>query len=897
MERQALRRAAAARFAERQDAPKRYVQYTPRGVIRQVTARPFGEWPSAAIATRRGLRHLQDFPPIFGILAPHKSPDMRPLPHRWLLRLLTWAGRWHRLRLALSQAYGPLVPYRAAFRRMGVIALLAYYWWGLLPSPLIDRPLSTVMDSADGTLLGARIASDGQWRFPATDSLPKRFEACLVAFEDRRFYQHPGIDPIGIGRAIFQNIRAQRIVSGGSTLTMQLARLAHDQPSRSVLQKLKEMLWATRIELRYSKVEILRLYAQHAPFGGNVVGLEAAAWRYYGKSPQLLSWGEAATLAVLPNAPALIHPGRNRDALYAKRDRLLDRLLASGHVDTLTYDLAKAEPLPDAPLPLPRLAPHLLERARWSSPQSPARIATTIDAPLQRFVTHVAQSHQQRLAGNGIHNLAILVADNETGEVRAYIGNAGDLSATEHGVQVDVITAPRSSGSILKPLLYALQLQEGQLLPSQLLPDVPMQLRDYRPENYFKTHDGLVRADVALARSLNIPAVHQLQRYGLEKFHFYLRQLGLTTIRHTPEHYGLPLILGGAEVTLWDLAGVYSSMARTLLHGYDYDGQYATSDFRPLHYRPQPLPEVSRQQLRPEPSHLSRGAIWHTFQAMLKVERPTEEGAWELYDSKRRIAWKTGTSFGFRDAWAVGVSPRYTVGVWVGNADGEGRPGLVGVLAAAPVLFDVFNYLDDPTWFDEPFDEWSPLRICRTSGYQAKAFCPVIDTVMLPTVSRQSESCPFHQMVHLSPDQQYQVHSQCAAPSTMIHTPWFILPPVQAHYYQLTHPGYLPPPPYRSDCLAAISDRPKQLDLIYPKGIAKVYLPRALDGQLHQMVLRAAHQSPQAVIHWHLDDVYMGATQEFHELAVRPSTGEHKVTLVDATGQVLERRFEVLARE
>lgn len=821
---------------------------------------------------------------------------MRPLSHRWQLRFLEWAGRWHHARLAAAHWWGYLKPYQKRIRGLALVLLVAYYWWGLLPKPLFDRPLSTVMESADGQLLGARIAQDGQWRFPATDSLPDRFAVCLTTFEDRRFYYHPGIDPVGIARAIVQNVRSRSIVSGGSTLTMQLARLAHEQPNRSIAQKLKEMLWATRIELRYSKRHILRLYAQHAPFGGNVVGLEAAAWRYYGKSPHLLSWGEAATLAVLPNAPALIHPGRNREALYAKRNRLLDRLLAAGALDTLSYDLAKAEPLPDAPLPLPRLAPHLLERARAEA-RNASRIATTIDAPVQRYVNHVAAHHQQRLAGNGIYNLAILVTDNETGAVKAYVGNAGPLDRTEHGVQVDVITAPRSSGSILKPFLYALQLQEGQLLPSQLLPDIPMQLNNYRPENYHKSHDGLVRADIALARSLNIPAVYQLQRYGLEKFHFYLRRLGLTTIKYAPEHYGLPLILGGAEVTLWDLVGVYSSMARTLSHAYDYDGQYANSDFRPLHYTPVTAPQVTRDQLLADPPQLSRGAIWHTFQAMLKVERPTEEGAWELYDSKRRIAWKTGTSFGFRDAWAVGVSPRYTVGVWVGNADGEGRPGLVGVLAAAPVLFDIFNYLDDPSWFDEPFDEWSPLRICHQSGYQAKAICPVVDTVLLPTVSRQSDACPFHQLLHLTPDEQYQVHSECAAPTDMKHQPWFMLPPVQAHFYQLTHPGYRPPPPYRSDCLSALVDQPSPIDLIYPKRIAKVYLPRALDGQLHQMVLRAAHQSPSAVIHWHLDEVYMGATEEFHELAVRPSVGVHTVTLVDETGQVLSRSFEILARE
>ncbi|MCB0552887.1 MAG: penicillin-binding protein 1C [Phaeodactylibacter sp.] len=779
-----------------------------------------------------------------------------------------------------------------------MVFLFLLYWFSL-PRPLFDAPTCMVLEDRQGNLLGARIAADGQWRFPEADSVPDRFAAALVEFEDRRFYYHPGIDPIGLGRALVQNIRNGQIVSGGSTLSMQVVRMARSNPPRTLWQKGIEMVLATRLELGYSKAEILALYAAHAPFGGNVVGLEAASWRYFGKSPELLSWAEAAVLAVLPNSPALIHPGRNRDALLAKRNRLLARLQQTGQIDAFTCELAMAEPLPDAPHPLPRLAPHLLDRAYFEKVATGqyrrSRVRTTLDLPLQRQLTSILEFHQQRLRGSEIHNLAALVIDVETGEVLAYAGNVIGAGAT-HGEEVDVIKAPRSTGSILKPLLYAMMLQEGDILPQSLAPDVPVQLSGYRPENFNKDYDGAIPARRAIIRSLNVPLVRLLQQYGLEKFHFNLKKLGLSTINHPPDYYGLPLVLGGAEGTLWDITNAYTCMSRMLNHFPEYDAQYDPQDFRPPTYLPVPeSARPARERLQSNPSHIGAAAAWFAFDAMQELERPNSEGEWQYFTSSRRIAWKTGTSFGFRDAWAIGVNPRYAVGVWAGNADGEGRPGLVGVQAAAPVLFDIFNRLPgDGAWFRAPYDDMIRLPVCRESGYRNLDICPV-DTVWAPAAATRVAACPYHQLIHLDASRQWRVDASCELPSRMQPQAWFVLPPVEEFYYRAKHPGYAPLPPFRADCAASAQSVPA-MELIYPKYPTRIYLPVDLDGKLSKTVFTVAHRSPDATIYWHLDNAYIGSTTTFHSFELAPPEGKHVLTLVDEEGRRLEQPFEIIKK-
>ncbi len=779
--------------------------------------------------------------------------------------------------------------------------LIISFFFGLvvfafcLPSPLFDDPVCMVLEAENGELLGARIASDEQWRFPPREKVPLKFREAIVAFEDKRFFSHPGFDPIAFGRALYHNIRKGEIVSGGSTLTMQVIRISRKGKSRTVVEKIIEIIQSLRLELSYSKEEILGLYASHAPFGGNTVGLDAAAWRYFGKSPELMSWGETSLLAVLPNSPSLIHPGRNREALLLKRNKLLKKLFQNSFISESTYKLAVDEPIPDQPQALPRITPHLLDRVGReifkNKKDNDWMLTSTIDATMQEKITSICQRYSNLLRNNDVNNLAALVIEIETGEVKAYVGNAPGTGPL-NGEEVDIITSKRSTGSILKPLLYALMLQEGSILPKSLVSDVPTNLNGFKPENYLETYDGVVKADVALARSLNVPFVRMLQNYGLEKFHYNLKKLGLTTLNQPPSHYGLTLILGGAEGTLWEITNIYACMARTLKNHYIHNGFYDELDWRPPTYIRNNLSNSTKPDLQKTTPFLSSDAIWFAFEAMNEVVRPSSEGDWQRFQSSRRIAWKTGTSYGNRDAWAIGITPKYAVGIWIGNADGEGRPGLVGVQAAAPLLFDIFELLPQGLWFDAPFDNFSKLAICKTSGYLALDICEK-DTVNVPQNAINARSCPYHQIIPLDPLEKWRVNSSCELPVNMKLVSWFTLPPLEEHYYRIKNPVYKTLPAFKPGCNTyTVSELPMQL--IYPKDPLKIKVPIDLDGRPSRAVFKVAHRVENAILYWHLDNEYVGQTNAFHTFEFKPTYGVHKLTVVDERGNLLEQKFEVL---
>ena len=633
-----------------------------------------------------------------------------------------------------------------------VALLLFLLFYRSVPRPLFPENYSPVLESSDGQLLGARIAADGQWRFPSPDSVPARFTTCLLTFEDRHFYRHPGINPVSLVRAMILNIRTGRIVSGGSTLTMQLARLANPGKKRSYARKALEMVWALNLELRYSKKEILRLYVSHAPFGGNLVGLEAASFRYFKRPPHQLSWAESATLAVLPNAPSLIFPGRNDSLLLHKRNRLLDLLYRYQHIDSLTLQLAKSEPIPGKMYPIEDHCYHLVEYSAKTNRGQ--RIRTTLDYQLQILVNQSVTAHAKQLAANHIYNCCALVA--ETKEQTCYWpirAMFALLEDREHGNHVDIIRSPRSSGSILKPFLYAAMIEKGILAPRLLVADVPVRFDGFSPLNFSREYDGAVPAAEALARSLNVPAVKMLQQYGVEPFYHFLKKAGMTTLTHPAGHYGLSLVLGGAETTLWDLAGMYASLGRIVVT-YTDDG-LSGRQFKPLEWK-SGMPESSdrREAARP---FLKASAAWLTLDALQNVHRPGETG-WEFFAGSRHIAWKTGTSFGFRDGWAVGVTPDYVVAVWAGNGDGEGRPGLTGTSMAAPLMFGLFNLLPVGNWFKPPADELVPMLFCHHSGYfpsrNARSLTPLVP-------SNTHVPSALSSYVHLDREGRYTVTGKC----------------------------------------------------------------------------------------------------------------------------------------
>ncbi len=767
---------------------------------------------------------------------------------------------------------------------LGFLLLFVFILWYIncLPKVLFKDPTSTVLLDRNGVLLGARIAADGQWRFYPTDQVPSKFERCLLEFEDRDFYKHYGISIKGIGRAVVKNIEHKRIVSGGSTVTMQLARIMRKNPPRTFIEKIMEMTLATRLELRFTKKELLNHYVSHAPFGNNVVGLEAASWRYFGRSSQSLSWAESATMAVLPNAPGLIYPGKNHQRLLVKRNRLLKRLNDSNIIDATTYQLALSEPLPDKPLPLPQKAPHLLVKFIKEGNRGKT-IVCTIDQTIQARAVQQLQLHSELLKENKIFNGAIMITSVRTGQVLAYVGNT-QSQVDEYSSQVDCIDAARSTGSILKPFLYAKSLENGLITPGMLLMDVPTQFGSFSPKNFSLQYDGAVPANQALSRSLNIPMVRLLNEYGLHKFYDDLKDYGVTTLDKPAMHYGLSLILGGAEAKLIDLNKVYTQMAQELEFGKSL----------PVLFQPE-KEEKGKLEVNVAAPKTNRGAIYSTFEAMVEVNRPDDDGNWRAFASSQKIAWKTGTSFGFRDAWAIGITPDYVVSVWIGNANGEGRPGLTGIKAAAPLLFDVFSQLPkSAAWFTIPVDEQCTLHICKESGQRASDLCPTVISMRVPAGCMSTTACPYHQLVHLTKDEKYRVSSDCESVYNMKNAAWFVLPPLIEKYYKFNHPNYKVLPDFKSECLAKLSDH--ALAVIYPKPNCKIYVPIEIDGNVGRTVFEVAHRNINTKVYWHLDDAYIGETKEIHQLAFNPALGKHKLMIVDENGITVSVKFEVIGK-
>ena len=762
------------------------------------------------------------------------------------------------------------------------VLLIAYYL--CLPDDLFKDPTATVITSKQNELLGAQIAADGQWRFPHNDSIPEKFKVCIVQFEDEYFYKHPGFNPISIFKALKANISSGEVKRGGSTLTQQVIRLSRKGQSRTYLEKIKEIILASRLELRDSKEEILAYYSSNAPFGGNVVGLDAAAWRYFNRDAHQLSWAESATLAVLPNAPGLIYPGKNQKQLLQKRNRLLKKLLQNNILDSLSYKLSIAETLPQKPYALPQIAPHLLQKV--SQTNKGERIQTTIDSKLQEQVNHIVKNQYQILKQNEIHNAAVLILDVHTRKVLAYVGNTPTDRA--HQKDVDIIDKPRSTGSILKPFLYAAMLDAGDLLPNTLVADIPSQFGNYNPENFNKEFDGVVPASRALSRSLNVPAVRMLQDFGLDRFHNYLKQLHLKDLKYNANHYGLSLILGGAESNLWDLCKSYASLSSTLNHFSETSSEYYTNEFvEPTFIASE---HVNFGKKSTDKTLFDAASIYLTYESLKKVNRPEGDESWEFFDDSKQIAWKTGTSFGFRDAWAIGTTKDYVVGVWVGNADGEGRPGLVGVQTAAPILFDVFDVLPNSNWFSKPYDEMQEVKICSKSGQRASSICDQTENAYIQISGLKTEPCAYHILAHLDATETYQVNSSCENLSNIKHKPWFVLSPLKAYYYKTKNPFYKPLPKLRTDCLG---EDQVTMNFIYPNINNSIFLPKDFDGATNDLILKIAHSKPETQAYWYLDDNYIGTTKDIHDIAVIPKAGKHIITVVDEFGNEAKRMITV----
>jgi len=756
--------------------------------------------------------------------------------------------------------------------KSAILVILLIWYTFCLPSPLFTEGYATIVESREGKLLGGKIAPDGQWRFPERDSVPEKLRKAILAYEDEYFHYHLGVNPVSTVKALLANIRQGHTVRGGSTLTQQVIRLARKNKSRTYGEKLIEAICATRLELRYSKKKILALYASHAPFGGNVIGADMAAWRYFGVPVEQLSWAEACTLAVLPNAPGLIYPGKNQIFLEKKRNFLLEKLFKNRTIDKTTYDLALTEPLPEKPHELPNIAPHLVERIAKS--YGGKRERSTINYHLQERINQIVKKYYLHYKQFEVHNMCVLVADIRSGEVLAYIGNTP--TDREHQKDVNIIHRPRSTGSILKPFLYAAMLDSGELLPQELIADVPTHIAGYAPQNFENTYEGAVPADEALYRSLNIPFVLMLRQYGISKFYQQLQMHRLRTINRHPDHYGLSLVLGGAESNLWELSQAYMNMGAVLNH-FTEKGSYLSHAFQPLSYLPYTHDYGKEQTYK---NHLSAGAIYKTFEALTQVNRPSFDSAWRYYASARKISWKTGTSFGNRDAWSIGLTSQYLVGVWVGNASGEGRPELTGVGTASPVMLEIFQLLPKSKWFSTPWDDLQEIEVCSQSGMLASDICPK-KKIYVPRGNLQTNPCKYHKWVHLSLDGKWQVTTDCESLANIHSQSWFSLPPLMEWFYKKQHPSYQSLPAMREDCQRG--DKQSVLDFIYPKYGTILHQAKGFGGDVQPIIARVAYNHT-GKLFWYLDNTYLGETLHFHDMKIFLSQGEHYLKCMDTQG-------------
>ncbi|AKS10156.1 peptidoglycan glycosyltransferase PbpC [Pseudomonas trivialis] len=551
------------------------------------------------------------------------------------------------------------------------MVLVVVLLWGadrVWPLPLPQDDLARVVLAEDGTPLWRFADANGVWRYPVqTSEVSPYYLDALLTYEDRWFYQHPGVNPLALVRATWQNLTGARVVSGGSTLSMQVARLL-DPHSRTFHGKLRQLWRTAQLEWHLSKEEILNLYLNRAPFGGTLQGVAAASWAYLGKSPSQLTHAEAALLAVLPQAPSRLRPDRHPQRAQEARDKVLRRLAEFKVWPQAAVDEALQEPLLLAPRLEPSLAP-LLAR-RLNRPDSPPLIRTTLDATLQRRLEDLLLGWRARLPEHT--SAAILVVEEETMAVRAYLGSV-DINDAKRFGHVDMISALRSPGSTLKPFLYGMALDDGLIHSESLLQDVPRRYGDYRPGNFSMGFTGAVPASTALSSSLNLPAVQLLEAYGPKRFAAEMRIGGVPLALPALAEPNLALILGGAGSRLEDLVSGYSAFAR--------DGRSATIRLQP------------DDTLRERPL-LSPGSAWIVRRILSGQARPDRDPRAELVQ-RPVLAWKTGTSYGFRDAWAIGVGPRYLIGVWIGRPDGTPVPGQFGLASAAPLMLQVHDVLSN----------------------------------------------------------------------------------------------------------------------------------------------------------------------------------------------------------
>jgi len=719
----------------------------------------------------------------------------------------------------------------------------------------------TALDNK-GRLLRAWTSPDGKWRIRRRlNEISPRLRDLLIAYEDRWFYRHPGINPLAVLRALKQNITSGEIVSGASTISMQTARMIEDRP-RLISSKLIEAFRTIQIERRFSKDEILEIYFNMAPYGGNIEGVGAAALFYFGRDARELTLGQAALLAAIPNSPTRTRPDRHPEAARRARARLLNILLKRSVITRAELDQAVAEPVESGRKRLPFIAPHASEMLRVRRPHD-ERISSTIDSDIQRLVDAVAAAHGRELRRRGVTQMSLVVLDNSSGAVIALSGSLDFFDEHWHG-QVNGAMAPRSPGSTLKPFIYGLAIDAGLLTPGSMLVDAPVRYGNYDPENYDGNYRGLVTMREALETSLNVPAVNVLSLLGRNGLYPFLKSAGVTTLDKPESAYGLSMALGGCEMKLLELSGLYMMLARS--------GVYVT-------------PHILAEDAPASKRLLSEEAAYIVTDMLTGLRRPDFPRSWQYAADLPRVAWKTGTSYGHRDAWSVGYNPHFTVGVWAGNFEGRGAAELVGSEVAAPLLFDIFKVLprsSEAAWFKKPTGV-EEREVCALSGMPPGPHCGATrHDLFIPNVS-SSKSCNMHRAYDIDNASGYRLCSRCRTGHAYGSVVYEIYPPQAAEWMAANGYAVKSVPRHNPACQAVQSGAAPQINS--PQDGLE-YLIRHVQPLDHQKIkLSASPASEGGLLYWFVDGVLTGQVEAGRDLYWLPSQGRHVIVCADEEGR------------
>lgn len=725
---------------------------------------------------------------------------------------------------------------------------------------------STLVVAADGTILHAFLNNNDKWRlYTEPEEITPLLRQTILQKEDRYFYFHPGFNPIALGRAFVKNTVTGRRSSGASTITMQVVRLLEPR-KRTYVSKGIELFRAMQMEVHYSKDEILQLYLNLIPYGSNIEGMKSASLLYFGKLPQLLSLAEITTLTIIPNRPSSLRLGRKNAFIVQERNKWLKRFEQAELFDKQIIADAINEPLNAYRREAPKSVPHLAFRLKNEQKNAPI-IRTAILPTRQAQVEQMTRNYVNRLQSMNIHNAAVMVINNETMQVETYVGSA-DFNNPYDGGQVDGIKAVRSPGSTLKPLLYAIAFDKGMITPKSAVNDVPTNFGGFEPENFDRRFNGKVSIEFALANSLNIPAVKVLQEMTPGVLINYLKKADFQTVKKQSKDLGLSMILGGCGVTLEELTRLFTAFANDgKVHGLNYAQEARKSKGEML--------------ISPESAYLITTIL-------TQVTRPDLPNNFDNTYHLPRIAWKTGTSYGKKDAWSIGYNRRYTVGVWVGNFSGMGVPELNGANIATPLLFDVFNAIDynSPTGWFKPAADLTRRKVCAESGDLPAEFCThqMLDYAIMGI--SPTRRCQHLKWVLTDQTANISYCTQCLPDSGHVRKLYPNLAPELITYNELNHIPYQRIPPHNPNCTRVFDVGAPVI--ISPNDGSEYFL----EGQQLQLACQAANDVRE--VYWYVNDKLVQKTNPQAALFIKPPVGKVKISCSDDKGRNADVFINVL---